>query len=299
MLNIFSILRYWRLKLLIALFRALARLVEPPPRSSPDAILAIPSRDPGRAIKVHVYQPGGVPNSPAPVLVNIFGGGFVLPLHGADDLYCRRVASSAGYVVLDVDYRLAPEHPFPAAIHDAEDAICYVLDHAAEYKTSHVSISGFSSGGTCALAMLGLFPKDTFRSVITFYPSTNAAEDPSTRVAPVSGGKRLPAFWTRIFREAYFGDADPRDLRISPINAAGTTPYPAHMLVITAEMDTSALEAEALAAKAMGTGRSVVVKRMKRVGHNFDKKVTNQDCARAREESYGLAIDILRTVARQ
>ena len=292
MAGFFSFVRYLRLKILVSFFRFLARRIEPVPKSNPDSVLAIPSRDKGRSIKAHVYR-ATKSKTPAPVLLNFFGGGFTMPLHGTDEAFCRRVADEAGYVVLDVDYRLAPEHPFPAAINDAQDAVQYVLDHPDEYKTSQISVSGFSSGGTCALAVLSLLPRDTFRSAITFYPSTNAAQDPSLRVAPVPGGKRLPAFWTKLFREAYFADADPRDPRISPINA-DTATYPDHMLMITAEMDTSALESEALAEKAAADDRNVVVRRMKGVGHNFDKKSKTEACVQAREESYGLAVDMLK-----
>ena len=296
-MSVLSFVRYLRLKILVSFFRLLARLAESPPTSTQDTVLAIPSRDRGRTIKAHVYRPQGtgrIVNDPPPVLINFFGGGFILPLHGADDLFCRRIATQAGYVVLDIDYRIAPEHPFPAAIHDAEDAAKYVLDHPEHYKTRHISVSGFSSGGTCALATVALFPKGTFQSCITFYPSTNAAQDPNLRVAPVPGGKRLPAFWTRIFREAYFGGADPQDPRISPLNADASK-YPTQMLMITAEMDTSALESEALAANAIESGRNVVIKRMKHVGHGFDKK-TSDECLRAREESYALAVDTLKAV---
>lgn len=292
MYEILEILRYMRLKLLISVFRGLARLAAPRPRSNPGAVITIPSRDPSRTIKTHVYQPQAADESaehPLPVLINFFGGGFTLDLHGADDLFCRRVASQAGYVVLDVNYRLAPEHPFPAAINDAEDAVHYVLAHPDEYDASQISLSGFSSGGTCALALLTVFPQGTFRSAITFYPSTNAAEDPGLRVAPVPGGKRLPSFWTRIFREAYFGKADPRDPRISPINADVST-FPDRMVMITAEQDASALESEALAEKVSNEGgREMVMRRMKSVGHNFDKR-TDFNSVEAREESYQLAI---------
>lgn len=303
----FSFVRYLRVKLLVSLFRLITRLVQPLPKSTPDAILAIPSRDTTRTIKTHVYlppQPKTPVNTPQPVLLNFFGGGFVMPFHGADDLFCRRMAAEAGHIVLDVSYRLAPEHPFPAALHDAEDAVRYVVNHPEKYNTSQISVSGFSSGGTCVLALLTSFPRDTFQSAITFYPSTNAAQDPSLRVAPVPGGKKAPALWTRVFREAYFGEADPRDPRISPIDA-DTSVYPGKMLVITAEMDTSALEAEALAEKAAAEGgadegrsREVVVRRVKRVGHGFDKKSSNE-CVLAREESYALALQMLKSVTNE
>lgn len=108
-----------------------------PPNPEPDAVIHIPSRDAERTIKVHIYKPA-TPQTPSPVLINLHGSGFILPLHGSDDVFCRRIASETGHVVLDVQYRLAPEDPFPAAPHDTEDALRYVLARPEEYEASKV-----------------------------------------------------------------------------------------------------------------------------------------------------------------
>ncbi|KAF7177618.1 hypothetical protein CNMCM7691_005947 [Aspergillus felis] len=274
-----------------------------PPRPRPDSVLRIPSRDNRRTIKANVYKPSekhAGSKGPHPVLVNLYGSGLAIPLYGADDGFCRFIAATTGYVVLDVEYRLAPEHPFPAAVHDVEDAVKYVLDRPGEYQTSQVSVSGFSSGGTLALVAPTLFPRGTFQSVIAFYPATDLARDPSMRKPPAANAKPRSAFWTRIFREAYIGDMDPRDPRISPAYA-DTSKYPANMLVVTAELDSSALEAEDLAKKAeaegIASGRNVVIRRMKECGHAFDKKNKDEACVQARDEAYGLAVDMLKKVA--
>jgi acetyl esterase/lipase len=93
---------------------------------------------------------------------------------------------------------------------------------------------------------------------------------------------------------------DPQDPRISPAYA-DTSKYPANMLVVTAELDSSALEAEDLAKEAetegVASGRNVVIRRMKDCGHAFDKKNTNKSCVQARDEAYGLAVDMLKKVA--
>lgn len=162
----YAFLRYLRLKILVSFFRVLAKFLEPPLTPKPDAVLRIPSRDNRRAIKAHLYKPftGEAGNGgPHPVLINFYGSAFVLPLHGADDNFCRLIATKTDYVVLDVDYRIGPEDPFPAAIHDVEDAITYVLNRPEKYKTSQVSVSGFSSGGTLALIAPTLFASGTFQ----------------------------------------------------------------------------------------------------------------------------------------
>jgi acetyl esterase/lipase len=194
---------------------------------------------------------------------------------------------------------LAPEHPFPAAVNDVEDAIKYVLNQPEEYNTLQVSVSGFSSGGTLALVALTLFPPGTFQSAIAFYPATNLARDPGLRRSPAPNAKPRSPFWTRIFRDAYIGKMDPRDPRISPA-FADTSNYPANMLVVTGELDSSALESEELAEKAKTegavSGRNVIIRRMKGCGHGFDKKNTDEVCVSAKDETYGLAVDILKKI---
>nr|AEN71555.1 carboxylesterase [Aspergillus fumigatus Af293] len=298
-----TFLRYLRLKLLISFYQLIVKILASPPRPRPDSILRIPSRDKGRTINAHLYKPSSEyarSSGPRPVLLNFYGSGFAIPLHGADDGFRRFIATTTGYIVLDVEYRLAPEHPFPAAVHDVEDAVKYVLDRPEEYKTSQVSVSGFSSGGTLALVGPTLFPPGTFQSVVAFYPATDLARDPSLRTAPAPNAKPRSAFWTRIFREAYIGTMDPRDPRISPAYADASM-YPTNMLVITAELDSSALEAEDLAKKAemegTASGRNVVIRRMKNCGHAFDKKKTDMTCVQARDETYELVGDMLRKVA--
>ncbi|KAI1739161.1 putative carboxylesterase [Xylaria scruposa] len=300
MASLFASLQYIRLKLLICLIRLIVRLATPRVHAKPDAVLGIPSRDAGRTIKVHVYSPSSEGldkdlQTPPPVLINCFGSGFALPLFGADDLFCSEVSKRSGHVVLDVEYRLAPENPFPAAIHDVEDVVQHVMTRPHKYDVAHISISGFSSGGTLALVVPTLFSPNTFRSVIAFYPSVSLVKDPSERMAPVKGPQsgRAPVFWTRLFRKGYLGGMDPRDPRISPLYA-DTANYPRDMLIITAEYDASALEAEEFAknaqTNAQATDKRTILQRMRGCGHNFDKSKKN---TAARAEAYSLAIDLL------
>lgn len=299
-----GLLRYLYLKVLVTFSRVLIKLLGLPLRPRPDDVIQIPSRDKGHSIKVHVYKPHAAEagsSNPAPVLINLYGSGLAIPLHGMDDDFCRFVASSTGYVVLDVNYRLAPEHPFPAALNDVEDAVKYVLDHPSEYQASQVSISGFSSGGTLALSAASTtLPRGTFQSLITFYPATNLLQDPGLRKAPVVGGKERSPFWTRIFRESYLRGMDPRDPRISPV-FADTSNLLANVLVVTGELDQSAREAEELAERVKSeghtTGREVVIRRMKGCGHAFDKKLTGEVSTAAKNETYELAVKMLKRVS--
>ncbi|KAN0116878.1 putative carboxylesterase [Hyaloscypha variabilis] len=299
-MGLLDFLRYLRLKFLISSLRLLVRLLVPPLSPKPDSVLRIPSRDKGRTIKIHVYNPGGEVGSagsePHPVLINFFGGGFAMQYHGADDGFCRYIATHTSHVVLDVQYRVAPENPFPAAVNDAEDAAKYVRGHPDKYQTAHISLCGFSSGGTLALVTSTLFAHGTFQSLIGFYPSPSMAGDPSERKAPVPGKARR-AFWTKLFREAYIRDKDPRDPRISPA-FADTTNFPKEILIFTADHDVSATGMEALAEKikteGKAGGRNVAVRRMENCDHGFDKLKKHEHQMEAGREAYAQAADLLK-----
>ncbi|KAF2415686.1 putative carboxylesterase [Tothia fuscella] len=301
-MGLFEMLRYMRFKILISCARFLMRLLAPIPVAKPDSILWIPSRDKGRYIKIHVYKPSGEAGNdikgPHPVLINFFGGGFALRNHGADDRFCRYVATRTSYVVLDIEYRVAPEYPFPAAVNDCEDVVKYILTRPKEYQTSSISLCGFSSGGTLALITATLFPRGTFQSLIGFYPSVSMAGDPSTRKAPVPGRERA-SFWTKIFREAYICDKDPRDPRISPVFAESTN-FPQDMLFFTADHDVSALEMEALAERigeeGRVSGRNVLFRRMEGCDHGFDKNEKKEKQWRAGEEAYAQVVEFLKNL---
>lgn len=257
----------------------------------------IPSRDAKRAIAVHVYSKVAPPSTPQPTLINFHGSGMIFPAFGEDDEFCHYVSQNTEYVVLDVQYRLAPENPFPAAVHDVEDAVRWVLNHPDKFDLSRLSISGFSAGGNLALVASGvLLPRHTFRSVLTFYPGTDFTRVPEEMVAPDPQGKIIPPGMARMFRNCYIPlGVDARDPRISPLMADPDN-YPDRALVITAARDNMAPEAEDLAAilQKRSTGH-VVSKRMEQCEHGFDKRAVEGSVhARAKETVYAMAVDMLK-----
>lgn len=289
-----SILTYYYYKCLAVLLRTLMRLVN---RISahPDEVRHIPSRDAGRTIKVHVYRASNAP-SPSPVLINFHGSGFLLPFHGSDDEYCRRVSRETKYTVLDVPYRLAPENPFPAALNDVEDAVNYALGRADEFDLTHLSISGFSAGGNLAIAASAtLFPPETFRSLIAFYPALDLSTDAASKVAPDPSGRVIPVPVARLFNRCYVPpNFDKRDPRISPAFAQ-LDRVPHRVLMITAEGDSLAAEAEEFAEKLeKQKGWHVVSQRMAGCNHAWDKRTragTPQE--QAKQRAYSLAVELL------
>ena len=140
-----------------------------------------------------------------PVVINFHGGGFTLGTATDDARWCDTVVNECGAVVISVDYRLAPEHPFPTAVEDGVDAVIWVHNHAAELgiDKDKIVLSGFSSGGNMAFtvplrlydAMMD-FPRDndeptrhaeTGELTSTVPASSDSASSDSTKVASGSG----------------------------------------------------------------------------------------------------------------
>ncbi|MEE6138434.1 alpha/beta hydrolase [Mycobacterium sp. 050128] len=111
---------------------------------------AIPG--PGGAIGVRVYCPRGAPATDRAAIVFYHGGGFVFCDIESHDGFCRALARGSQAVVVSVDYRLAPEHPAPAAVLDAFAVFCWVIEHAAELgiDPTRTAVAGDSAGGNLA-----------------------------------------------------------------------------------------------------------------------------------------------------
>lgn len=300
------LLHYLRLRLTVGLIRLLMRLRRGPPKAHPARArtLAIPSRDPNRTIAAHLYLPPTAPSAgPLPTLVNFHGSGFVLPMHGSDAPFCARAAQHAGHAVIDVRYRLAPEHPFPAALHDALDAVAYARARPAEYDAARLSVAGFSAGANLALVCAGVACEArTFRSVLAFYPPCDLSVEPGEKRAPdavVGKEKGIPAGLARVFDACYMPEGvDRADARVSP-RFAEMGRWPEEVVVLTGAGDTLALEAEALAGRIEGEAEGVRVtrRRFEGVGHAWDKGAKEGSAEeRATEESYGMVLEVLKRV---
>ncbi|CAG7925388.1 unnamed protein product [Penicillium olsonii] len=269
----------------------------------PDEVALIPSRDDGRTIKTHIYKPDTP--GPTPVVINFCGSGFVLGTFGNDDEYCRYVADKAAYTVIDVQYRLAPEHPFPAAFHDAEDVVTWVRSQPERFDLSLVSLSGFSAGANIALAVScasEIFPageNTVFNSVISFYgPMDMALPTPEKHQADRSNWIMrdiFPPFSHLCHKCLNLGRVDPADPRMSPIKADPKN-FPDNVLMITAAQDPFAIEAEKLSDVLNNTeGKYSVCRRMDNCAHGWDKEaVRGSSQCEAKMEAYDLAVDLLK-----
>ncbi|KDN53080.1 alpha/beta-hydrolase [Tilletiaria anomala UBC 951] len=121
----------------------------PPPLGTVREIITVPLRHKNRRIKLHVYRPEPLyDGKDYTVSVNFHGSGFVLPCHGQDFHFCAQLCSRLNVVVLDADYRNAPEDPFPAAVEDANDVVPFALP---PLDFSRLTLTSFSVGGNLAL----------------------------------------------------------------------------------------------------------------------------------------------------
>jgi acetyl esterase len=187
---------------------------------------------PAGEIPLRLYRGVGCPATGAPALLYFHGGGWVVGSIETHDNVCRWIANFAAGVVISVDYRLAPEHPFPAAIEDAAAALRYVAENADSLgiEAGRIAVGGDSAGGNIA-AVIALLARDQQVPSVAFqvliYPVTDvsASQDSYRRYAEDYG---LTTAAMRWFREQYLGPAgDGADWRVSPLRApslAGLAP---------------------------------------------------------------------------
>jgi acetyl esterase len=195
-----------------------------PPELKSVTPLAIPA--PHGSIPARIYTPktlrqaGGL----APCLVFFHGGGWVIGDLDSHDVVCRKLADEGALIVISVDYRLAPEHKFPAAVDDAIDATKWIADNAASLgiDASRLSVGGDSAGGNLA-AVVAISARDgngpAIAGQVLIYPATDFAmthpshDEPETSIL-------LTHTVIRWFRDHYLnGAADVHDWRASPIRA--------------------------------------------------------------------------------
>ncbi|CAH0002557.1 unnamed protein product [Clonostachys byssicola] len=262
-------------------------------------LIEIPSRDIDRNIRIWVYPHLDWDRSPRrPVMVNWHGSGFIVGGFGLDHVWCTEVTQELGMWVIDADYRKAPENPFPAAVHDAEDVLRWVATRPDLFDLRYVAVSGFGSGATLALvaastlrrADLGL----NIRVPVAFYPITNFEVDPAQK-RPLQRERHVPLSVSiiRFFNKCYVPNRDDRlDPRVSP-GLGDLESFPDHVVIITAEYDIFAPEGIALAESLRNGHRTVISHMVRGANHGFDKDRRTNDFERQRAHAYFVARDHL------
>lgn len=238
------------------------------------------------AIAVRRYVPAGGGSGAA--LVWFHGGGWVIGSLDSHDVLCRDLAAASGATVLSVAYRLAPEHPYPAAIDDAVDATIALATGAAGpgVDPARIAVGGDSAGGHLATVVarrirdLGGPP---LAAQVLVYPVTDQAAAPGEHPSRVRNGRGyvLTADTMEFFTECFVPDPERRaEPDASPLRAGDLSRLPP-ALVLTAEFDPLRDEGEAYAAALAAAGVDVVTERHDGAIHLFVQLSTTRAGQRA------------------
>ncbi|ACT57825.1 alpha/beta hydrolase [Hirschia baltica] len=220
-----------------------------------------------------VYTPYSAKHPVGPALVFFHGGGFVMGDLESYDSICRRLADASGCRILSVEYRLAPEHKFPAQVNDAVTAFKWAVENAEKWGAdrSKIAAGGDSAGGNLTMvvtraAQNGECPAPVFQLLI--YPLAQFVDLKEKGVSLQEGSFFSPAAF-EFCRSAYLEkDQNPLDLRISPLFYSNFQKLPpAH--VITAGWDPLRDEGRIYADKLVAAGVKVTHKDYQSHPHGF------------------------------
>ncbi|HEV3226597.1 MAG TPA: alpha/beta hydrolase [Acidimicrobiales bacterium] len=243
-------------------------------------MLAVLEGDPAPLERVEDIEVGGVAarlyatgsGGARPILVWIHGGGWVIGDLETADRTCRKLAIGTDAIVISLDYRLAPEHPFPAGPDDCVAALAWIIDHAAEIggDRSRIALGGDSAGGNLS-AITALHARDNgipLRFQLLVYPATDLTLS-SASIDENGEGYLLTKESMVWFTGHYLtGGTDPKDPRVSPLYTDDLTGV-APALVITAEFDPLRDEGEAYAERLKDAGVPVTLRRFDGQIHGF------------------------------
>jgi acetyl esterase len=207
-------------------------------------------------LKARLYVPKDAPATTG-VLVYFHGGGFVIGDLETHDDFMRRLCAASGVRVVAVDYRLAPEHPFPAAHDDALAATRWVFDHAAEIGIDprRVAVGGCSAGGNLAACMALEMRTDPARKLafqLLLYPATTMDQDTPSR-RDLATGYVLTAEVMEWFGKHFAAAGHAEARRAEPAHVEDLSGLPP-ALVITAGFDPLKDEGKAYAERMKAAG---------------------------------------------
>ncbi|MCB2025398.1 MAG: alpha/beta hydrolase [Ottowia sp.] len=190
----------------------------PPPALPRVDNITVPARD-GAALPARLYAPGT--EAGLPVLLYLHGGGFTIGSIDSHDVHCRALALASGAAVLSLDYRLAPEHRFPTAVHDAWDALQWLAREGAArlgLDATRLAVGGDSAGGTLA-AVSAIHARDAGLRLalqLLIYPGTTDHQDTDSH-AEFAHGPVLDKQLIDWFFHHYIDSVDRSDWRFAPL----------------------------------------------------------------------------------
>lgn len=305
---------FWRFLMSIGMFLHTTGFNRRPPR--PSFVRRIPFANNKRNVKLYFYCPPSYyrhrtmhTGRPSPVVVNFHGGGFTLGSATDDSFWAACVMQETGAVYVSVDYRRAPEHPFPAAVDDCVEALLYLAARAGELgiDASRIVLTGFSAGGNLAITVPlrlqsrimndtgsdivdsnAIGPFDSTQNLVSgqnnlqilgcfaWYPLLDfVASREHRRATSVFPGKTMPAFFTNLFDEAYIPD---RDLRTSPFASPERASdqmldegLPRNIFLYTCEWDMLLHEGQRFVRRLEAMGKKVRAMMIEKAPHAWDK----------------------------
>ena len=226
---------------------------------------------PNGPVPVRSYRPEGTARG-LPIFVYFHGGGWIGGSVGVVENICRGVADRAHCVALNVDYRLAPEHPFPAGLEDCKVVAAWAVDHAREIggDPSKVILAGDSAGGNLATVCALLAKQEkgpSYRGQVLIYAAVDMGLSMGGEGSSANPlGNIIPSWYLR----GDLGLMD--DPRVSPARAKDLSGLPA-ALVVTAEYCFIRDQGESYARKLAAAGVPVAALRYNGLGHAFLDKV--------------------------
>ena len=252
---------------------------------SPEELAALPGTETelhipvegGRTVHVYEERPDHLPEKAALVL-NFHGGGFIKGRTDRDRRYCCTIMEQLNVLVWDVDYCIAPEEPFPAAVEEAYGIAAYAFDHAEELgiDPDKIILAGHSAGGNLVAAAC-LKNADTHRLhpccvLMEYFPTDNTV-DPLRRLSPEL---QKDPFWAKraetekLYTDFYVGKADPADPLCSPAKAAdeALASFP-DSLILSAGEDSLREDVEAFVLRLVKAGVCVTAQRIPEAMHGF------------------------------
>ena len=257
-------------------FDLTSQILDPcPPGAISVSTLQIPSRD-GQQLAARLYRKTGTEQSVLPVILYFHGGGYVVGSLDSHDSICRRLAASGRHAVLAPAYRLAPEHPFPAAVNDAVDSANWLARQGAVLQLDplKVTVAGDSVGATLAtvLAICAVQQPEEMmlkpQSQLLFYPVSDTRHTRPSHLR-YAEGFLLESETLQWFYRHYTPDPEQRgDWRTSPLLTQGLTAL-APAYISLAEYDPLYDEGLAYAELLKSTGTSVTLFTQNGLTHDF------------------------------
>jgi acetyl esterase len=261
------------------------------PGEEVESVRDIYVRGPAGPIPLRVFRPAG--EGPLPVVAYAHGGGWALGTLDSFDPVCRALANASGAVVASIDYRLAPEHPFPAGLDDVLAAVRWLAANARELDgdPERIAVAGDSAGGNLATVAARRLRDEggaDLRFQALVYPVCDSAFDTRSYRACATG-YGLTAESMRRYWEWYLAGADGSQPDVAPLRAEDLSGLPP-AFILTVRDDVLHDEGEAYARALEAAGVPVTLRRYDGAVHGFFRWLAKAELSRRAVADVGAAL---------